>query len=97
VASAPIPLISGLKSMTILYGVVSNTSVNTNSVDTYLSASLVTANNLWNSVKSVKVTLTFVNPLYGTGPGQTEAGTIQQYVPFTRIIAVMSNTGVITT
>jgi type IV pilus assembly protein PilW len=95
--AAPVPLIGGLKSMTILYGVVSNTSVNTNSVDTYLTAANVTANGLWNSIKSVKVTLTFVNPLYGTGPGQTEAGNILQFVPFTRVISVMSNTGVITT
>jgi hypothetical protein len=46
-------------------------------------------------VKSVKVTLTFLNPLYGNLQGQTTANT-PQYINFTRIIPVMSNTGVST-
>jgi type IV pilus assembly protein PilW len=93
----PVPLISGLKSMSILYGVVTNTAVNNNSADTYLTAANVTAGSYWGAVKSVKVTLTFVNPLYGTLPGQTTSGNIQQYIAFTRVIAVMGNTGVTTT
>ena len=96
VVSAPVQLISGLKSMSILYGVVSNTSVNNNSVDTYLPASSMTIN-YWTAVRSVKVSLTFVNPMYGTGVGQTETGNIQPTVTFTRVIAVMSNTGVTVT
>jgi hypothetical protein len=87
----------GIYSMTVLYGVQTNTSVSNGSADTYLNASAVTAGLYWSAVKSVKVTLTFVNPLYGTLAGQTEAGNIQQYVPFTRVITVMSNTGVVTT
>ena len=45
-------------------------------------------------MKSVMVTLWFVNPMYGQ-PGQTNAS--QQYIPFTRVIAVMDKTGVTTT
>jgi type IV pilus assembly protein PilW len=89
VVQTPVPLIGGLRSMTILYGVVTNTSVNNNSVDTYLSAANMTAS-YWGAVRSVKVTLTFVNPLYGTLAGQTK--TVPQYILFTRVIAVMSNT-----
>jgi type IV pilus assembly protein PilW len=95
--SPPIILMGGIYSMTVLYGVQTNTSVSNGSADTYLNASAVTAGLYWSAVKSVKVTLTFVNPLYGTLAGQTEAGNIQQYVPFTRVITVMSNTGVVTT
>jgi type IV pilus assembly protein PilW len=87
-----VPLISGLKNMQIYYGVQTNTAVSTNSVDAYLDATAVTA---WSAVKSVKVTLTFVNPLYGTLPGQTTTN-MPQTVTFTRVITVMSNTGVST-
>jgi type IV pilus assembly protein PilW len=89
-----VPLISGLKNMQIYYGVQTNTSVSTNSADAYLDATTVGAGGLWGSVKSVKVTLTFVNPLYGTLAGQTT--TTPATVSFTRIITVMSNTGVST-
>jgi type IV pilus assembly protein PilW len=91
-----VPLISGLTKMQILYGVQTNTSVSTNSVDAYLDAPAVAAGPYWNSVKSVKVTLTFANPLWGSLPGQTKANYMPQTVSFTRIITVMSNTGVST-
>jgi type IV pilus assembly protein PilW len=81
-APTTVPLISGLQNMQIYYGVQTNTSVSNNSVDAYLDATAVTN---WSAVKSVKVTLTFVNPL------NTPAT-----VSFTRIITVMSNTGVST-
>jgi type IV pilus assembly protein PilW len=84
-APTTVPLISGLKNMQIYYGVQTNTSVSNNSVDAYLDATAVAAGPFWSSVKSVKVTLTFVNPL------NTPAT-----VSFTRIITVMSNTGVST-
>jgi type IV pilus assembly protein PilW len=95
VAAAAVPLISGLTNMQIYYGVQTNSSVSTNSVDTYLDATQVAAGPFWSSVKSVKVTLTFVNPLYGTLPGQTTTN-MPATVNFTRIITVMSNTGVST-
>jgi len=89
VASPPVPLIGGISNLQIYYGVQTNGAAGTNSVDTYLDAASVTAGVYWNSVKSVKVTLTFVNPMFGQ-PNQP------QNVAFTRVIAVMDKTGVTT-
>jgi type IV pilus assembly protein PilW len=86
-------LVNGITNMQILYGVQTNTSVTNNSIDTYLDATLVPD---WTAVKSVKVTLTFVNPMYGNSPGQTTLGGTLQTINFTRIIPVMSNTGIAT-
>ena len=75
--------------MQIYYGVQTNGGAATNSVDTYMDAPTVTAGNYWNSVKSVKVTLTFINPMFGQ-PKQP------QTIQFTRVIAVMDKNGVTT-
>ncbi len=85
-----VALVPGITDMQILYGVLTGNGTTTNSVDTYLDAATVAAFNYWNQVKSVQVTLKFVNPLFGQ-PGQT-----QQFVFFTRTIAVMSKTGITT-
>jgi type IV pilus assembly protein PilW len=90
VASAPVPLIPGLQSMQIYYGVQTNTAVGTNSIDAYLDAATVTAGSYWPQVKSVKITLIFVNPLFG------QQGQPNQFVSFTRVIDVMNKTGVST-
>jgi type IV pilus assembly protein PilW len=92
-AAAPVPLISGLSSMQIYYGVQTNTAVGTNSVDAYLDANTVIAGLYWGNVKSVRITLTFLNPLFGQ-TGQTTAA--RQFITFTRIIDVMNRTGVTT-
>ncbi len=92
-AAAPVPLISGLSSMQIYYGVQTNTAVGTNSIDAYLDANTVAAGPYWSNVKSVKITLTFLNPLFGQA-GQT--GVARQFITFTRIIDVMNKTGVTT-
>src|SRR5882724_10018467 len=92
VASAPVPLISGVNSLQIYYGVQTNTAVGTNSIDAYLDAATVTAGNYWSNVKSVKITLTFVNPLFGQA-GQTTVG---QFITFTRIVDIMNKNGVTT-
>lgn len=89
VASAPVQLISGVNNLQIYYGVQTNTAVGTNSIDAYLDANNVTN---WSNVKSVKITLTFVNPLSGQA-GQTTVG---QFITFTRIVDVMNKTGVTT-
>jgi type IV pilus assembly protein PilW len=89
-----VALIPGLQSLQVYYGVQTNTTAATNSVDTYLDAPTIAGLGYWNNVKSVMVTLWFVNPMYGQ-PGQTNAS--QQYIPFTRVIAVMDKTGVTTT
>jgi len=84
VAQAAIPLISGLNSMQIYYGVQTNAALSNNSVDTYMDANAVAAGPYWSNVKSVKITLTLVNPLAGQQP----------FITFTRVIDVMNKTGV---
>jgi type IV pilus assembly protein PilW len=89
VVGAAVPLISGVQSMQIYYGVQTNTAVNTNSIDAYLDAPTVAAGNNWGNVKSVQITLTLINPMFGQ-PNQP------QYINFTRIVDVMNKTGVTT-
>ena len=86
-AEAATPLVDGLKRMDVWYGVKKSFAIDNNNVDSYLTADQMVAPADWSNVSSVKVRLTFANPLYPQ-PGQ--ATTIQ----FTRIIAVMSRTGV---
>jgi type IV pilus assembly protein PilW len=94
-AGAPtiVPLISGVKSMQVKYGVKTNPAALTNSVDTYMDGAAVSAGNNWANVISVQITLNFVNPMFGQ-PGQTSL--LKQTIPFTRVIAVMNKTGVST-
>jgi type IV pilus assembly protein PilW len=84
-----VSLVPGITGMSILYGVESGNGVATNSVDAYLTADLVTAGNFWPQVRSVQVTLTFLNPM-SAQPGQPPT------VNFIRNIAVMYKTGVAT-
>jgi type IV pilus assembly protein PilW len=83
-------VVSGVTKLQIYYGVATNTSVNTNSVDTYLDAAQVAAGNYWPYVISVQLKLTFVNPLSGQ-PGQTSTT-----IPFTRTVVVMNKAGITT-
>jgi type IV pilus assembly protein PilW len=84
-------IVTGINSLNIYYGVLTNTGSGTTSADTYLDATSVTAGSYWTSVKSVQVKLSFVNPLAGES-GQT--GTAKATIPLTRVIAVMATTGV---
>lgn len=77
--STAVPLVSDVTNMQVWYGI--NTSGTDTNVDTYVPAASMTAAN-YQSVGSVMVLLTFLNPLYGT-PGQT------QYTTFRRVIGVM--------
>jgi type IV pilus assembly protein PilW len=95
VVKPAVPLISGIKSMQIYYGVQTNNTVTTNSVDTYMDGNSVTAGGYWNAVKSVKITLNFINPLVSP-TGALQAGQTSLTIPFTRVIAVMNKTGVTT-
>jgi len=79
-------LVSGVTQLQIYYGVQTNGGVTTGSVDTYLDGNSVTD---WSKVVSVKVTLTFVNPLYGNLAGQLRSNTTQT-IAFTRVIDVMN-------
>jgi hypothetical protein len=86
--AAAVPLITGVQNMQILYGVKTNFAVPNNTVDSYLRADQVTAGNNWSNIISVKVTLTFTNPLAQGQPGQPAT------IPFTRVVTVMARGGV---
>jgi type IV pilus assembly protein PilW len=73
----------------ILYG-VDSAGTGTN-VDSYVTAAAV-AN--WSNVISVRIKLTFQNPLWSaTVPGQ---GTQPQFLTFSRVVGVMNQTGIST-
>lgn len=80
----------GVTNMTILYGVKANPADTGSCADTYLTGAQVTAAGggpplgLWNSLCSVSVTLTFINPITPTGPGIT----------INKLIAIMATAGV---
>jgi type IV pilus assembly protein PilW len=69
-AATPVVLVSGVTNMIVLYGVNTGTAVDPTRVDRYLRAAQVTALNYWNNVSSVKVQLTFANPLNSAAPIQ---------------------------
>jgi type IV pilus assembly protein PilW len=91
-----VQLISGVTNLQILYGVKTNTTSSGDSIDSYLTATQVTAGGYWPSVNSVLLTLTFTNPLYGTAQGQTTSVNVPQTLSFTRVIGVMAKIGVAT-
>lgn len=74
---------SGLQ-MTISYGVDPG---NTGSATQYMDAAAVNTGSYWSSIKSLKIQLTFANPLYGQA-GQTNA----TLPAITRIVAVTQTT-----
>ena len=87
--AAAVPLASGITKLQIFYGVQTNPAALTNSADTYLDATAVTAGNYWGKVLSVKIRLTFTNPM-ANQPGQPAT------IVFTRVVDVMNKTGVST-
>jgi len=84
-----VQLVNGVTKLEVWYGVQTNGGSLYNSADTYLAAASMTAA-YWNAVRSVKIRLTFNNPLHGQ-PGQSNVGPTVQ---FTRVITVMNSTGV---
>jgi type IV pilus assembly protein PilW len=76
-----VPLVSGVQNLKIWYGVKTGGTSQT-CTDSYMRASEVTAGAYWSSICSVKVSLTFVNPIDSTKP-----------IQFNRVIAVMSTAG----
>jgi type IV pilus assembly protein PilW len=79
----------GITDMKVLYGVKTNVASVGNNVDTYLNADQLNAISpaLWLSVISVRVTLTFTNPMYVAGTAQPATVGIQ------RVINVMNQVG----
>lgn len=93
-----VQLVSGVTNLQVLYGVQTNASALYNSADTYLTATAMTTA-YWGAVRSVKVTVSFNNPLVSpTGALQAGQTTVQgnagATIPFTRVITVMNATGV---
>ena len=84
-------LVTGVQGLTIYYGVKRNPAVVDYNVDTYLTANQMLLagpnGNDWLNISSVRIVLTFTNPLAGQ-PGQP--GTII----FERVIEVMARAGV---
>jgi hypothetical protein len=81
------PLVSGVTSLQVLYGV--NSAGTANTVDTYMTATQVTANGRWANVISVQLALTFTNPLYtAANAGQTATITFQRTVGLMSVIGI---------
>ncbi len=77
-ATTTVKLIKGLSGMSILYGV---DAAGGGFVTQYLTATEVTTpTNLWENVKTVQITLTFVNPLAGE-TSQPATVSITQTIP----------------
>lgn len=84
-------LVSGVQGLTIYYGVKRNPAITDYNVDTYLTANQMLQagpnGNDWLNISSVRIILTFTNPLAGQ-PGQ------QPTIIFERVIEVMARAGV---
>jgi type IV pilus assembly protein PilW len=85
-----VPLVTGVKNLQAWYGI--STQAGVSNVDTYKTANQMTAAD-WFNVTSVRVTLTFVNPMYSAAQSTQQP----QYVYFTRVIALQGRTGVVAT
>ena len=87
----PLAIVSGVQGLSIYYGVKRNAAITDYNVDTYLTANQMLLagpnGNDWNNISSVRVILTFTNPLAGQ-PGQ------QPTIIFERVIEVMARAGV---
>jgi type IV pilus assembly protein PilW len=88
--AAPVPLVNGVTNLTIYFGVKRNFAVTDYNVDTYLTADQMIAAD-WSNISSVRVSLTFTNPLY-KGPGGGQPPT----VTFDRVVEVMARAGAFT-
>jgi len=83
--------VNNLQNMVIYYGVNRNAPTINYNVDTYLTAdqmnAALPAGGDWMNISSVRVVLTFANPLAGV-PGQ------QPTIVFERVVSVMARAGV---
>jgi type IV pilus assembly protein PilW len=84
-----VQLVNGVTNLQVLYGVQTSAAALYNSADTYLTATQMTAP-YWSAIRSVKITLSFINPLKNQ-PGQSTVGPT---INFTRVITAMNATGV---
>jgi type IV pilus assembly protein PilW len=90
-ANPPVAIVNGVQGLQIYYGVKRNPAITDYNVDTYFTANqMQTAGpngNDWLNLSSVRIILTFTNPLAGQ-PGQ------QPTIVFERVIEVMARAGV---
>jgi type IV pilus assembly protein PilW len=87
---AAIPLVNGVTNLVVLYGVKKNATNTGSCTDTYLNATQVNANpGDWLNVCSVKVRITFTNPIITTAGATTGTPIILE-----RVIAIMTTVGV---
>ncbi len=89
--NGPVPIVNGVQTLVVLYGVKRNPVPADYNVDTYLTADQMNAAaGDWNNVSSVIVRLTFTNPLCipVCPPGQPATMLLE------RVIEVMSRAGV---
>jgi type IV pilus assembly protein PilW len=84
--AAPIALVNGVTNLQIYYGVKRNFAFSDYNVDTYLTADQM-LNNDWDNISSIRVQLTFTNPLANQA-GQPAT------ITFQRVVEVMARAGV---
>ena len=87
--AAAVPLVSGVASMQVYYGVKKTFPATDYNVDTYLQAGVMQPND-WLQISTVRLIVWFVNPLFGA-PGRTT--TQPQYIQYERVIQVMARAG----
>jgi type IV pilus assembly protein PilW len=86
VINGPVTIVTGVQNLQVFYGVKRTPATSDYNVDTYVTADQ--ALNDWSNVSSVRVVLSFTNPLYRGTADQP------QFIQFERVIEVMSRAGV---
>lgn len=84
-----IPLVTGVHSMTIYYGINRGAPNIDYNVDTYVTADQMINTNDWLTVSAIRIVVSFENPLYVAG--STAA---PQFITVERVIEVMGRAGV---
>jgi type IV pilus assembly protein PilW len=87
---------NGVQKLEVRYAVnTSSTSSNSNCpADRYLTRADMTLPIYWTNVCAIEIKLTFINPLYQPAPGGPITPGQPQTVEFTRLIGIMSKSGV---
>jgi type IV pilus assembly protein PilW len=95
-AAPSVPLVNGVQSLEIFYGVNRNAPTVNYNVDTYLTADQmnagIAAGGDWMNVTSVRIVLTFTNPLCPK-PATCQPGQLPT-ITFERVVPVMARSGV---
>jgi type IV pilus assembly protein PilW len=92
VVDGPVTLVNGVQSLVVYYGVNRSAPAANYNVDTYLTADQMNAAD-WMNISSVRIVLTFTNPLCPNGPGPTCQPGMPATLQFERIVPVMGRSG----